>query len=397
MLEVKEGLGVYSEATCVEFHRLLVAELRAYKTALHKFRETHRTWTKVKDKSGKMNSEGSKGMCQNHGCKGLVDETKEQGGLSMWQGVGKQGPTDPKPMSSTSSGDAYGLAELQKALVERAQLLWQCAYLLWCIAYSQMFLCHLAMLQCGRWLHLPDKNDVGQLANWVPFSARLTVQHDKGGQDGGYEVDQEADQEFQCMHEAYRNGHSVQSIYLWWTRLQVSYWEAVNIFSTFGHEVATPVKNIKVNLLAEKCLGHSGGEMDPWETVVMNLVDRAAQASPQSQTDTNLSDIPLSRTRKQIRPFDGQAAVALLKKKIHEYALGKGYHPIFLAFQPSEYSEDKSTSYIANFHGRMHCEAVLSSLIKCYADNVCDANTGVGVLLKQHVKVMSCLRDRGLR
>jgi hypothetical protein len=300
-----------------------------------------------------------------------------------------------------SAGDDDGLAKLQKALVERAQLLWQCAYLLWRIAYSQMFLCHLALLQCGQWLHLPDKNGVGQLANSVPFSAHLTAQHNKGGQDGGmaagYEVDQEADQEFQCMHEAYRNGRSMRSVYLWWTRLQVSYWEAVNIFSTFGHEVATHVKNIKVNLLAEKRLGHSGGEMDPWESVVMSLADRAAQASLQSRTDTNLSDIPLSRTRKQICPFDGQAAVALFKKKIHEYALGKDCDPIFLAFQPSEYPGDKSTSYVANFYGGMHCEAVLASLIKCYVDNGYEANTGVGALLKQHVKVMSYLRDRGLR
>jgi hypothetical protein len=74
MLEVKEGLGVYSKATCVEFHWLLVAALCAYQMVLCKFHETHREWTKVKGYSGiLMKSMGSKGKDQNHTCKGWAN------------------------------------------------------------------------------------------------------------------------------------------------------------------------------------------------------------------------------------------------------------------------------------------------------------------------------------
>ena len=81
------------------------------------------------------------------------------------------------------------------------------------------------MLQCGRWLHLPDKNG------------------DMAAED---QVDQEVDQEFQCMHEACLNGHSIQSVYTWWIRLLVTQWEALDIYSTFGDKV---VEGIKIHIV----------------------------------------------------------------------------------------------------------------------------------------------------
>jgi hypothetical protein len=208
----------------------------------------------------------------------------------------------------------------------------------------------------------------------------------------GGEVDQE-DQEFDCMHEACNNGHSIQSIYLWWTRLQVSDLEASDIMSTFGSRVATPVK---INLLAERRLGIcGGGQMEPWETLVMNLTAQAARAPIDTGFSNNAS---MSRTWKQIPPFDAQATVALLKQKIDEYMLllGKNCHPIFLSFKPHAGLESELTSYIPNFDCGMHCEAVLASLIKFHTDNVGIAHTKAGILLKKHAEVMSYMHDHNL-
>jgi hypothetical protein len=358
----------------------------------------------------------SKGKGESHGRKGQGGGGMKQGDQIARQGKGRQNPTMAKASAAgskrppaTPPGDPDKLAELQGALVERAQLLWQCTYLLWRIAYSHIFPRHLALLQKGQWLHMPNQNDVGQPADRVQISPRLAGQYDKhgvvdAGEEGGstaaerVQADQEADQEFQHMHGACNNGRTIQSIYSWWTRFQVNDWEALNIVSTFGHGVANPVKSVKINVLAEKHLGRFGGEMEPWETVVMNLAARAAQASaahPPPTTDTD-SNVSMLRTWKQIRPFDGQAAVALLKKKIdNEYALlGSHCRPIFHAFRRPTYSSGESTSYVPKCYAGMHCEAVLASLIKCHPD---DVNTKAGILLKEHTKVMSCLRDRDLR
>jgi len=132
--------------------------------------------------------------------------------------------------------------------------------------------------------------------------------------------------------------------------------------------------------------------MDPWETVVKDLAARVP-APLQSRTVTSFSDIPLSRTWKQICPFDSQAAVALLKQKIDQYSIGNDCHQIFFAFQPSKDSEGELTVYKPNFYARMHCEAVLAALLNYCMDKVGSANAEA---LKQHVKVTSCLRDHGL-
>ena len=305
----------------------------------------------------------------------------------------KAGAANFKRPSATSPGDPDKLAKLQEALVESAQLFWQCTYLLWRIAYSRIFLCHLALLQKSQWLHMPNPNDNEQLADRV--SPHLVSQYDKYGDvdtdEGGGGM--AADQEFQHMHEAHNHGHSIQSIYLWWTRFQVSDWQALDVVSTFGHEVAAPVESVKINVLAERRLDHFGGEMEPWETVVMSLAARAAQASAAHPPPPD-ADSSVLQTWKHIRPFDGQAAVALLKKNIDKYALlGNRCHPIFFAFKPPMYSNGESASYVPKCYAGMHCEAVLASLIKYCAD---DVNTETGILLKEHVKVMYCLRDRDI-
>ena len=403
-LEKKEGLGVYNEDTCLEFQRLLVAALYAYRTALRVFQKAYAELTNAQDNALKMKRKCGNGKGRNLRQKGVNGENKGQGCMGMGPGRSEQKLTmakmdgaDSKPVSATSQSDADNLAELQKKLVERAQLLWQCTFLLWRIAYSQIFVCHLAMLQKGKWLHLPDKNDVEQTANLTLFAAGLAGQHDKvgivgaGEQDGTVaereEGDQDTDQEFQYMDEACNNGHSIQSVYLWWTRLQVSGLEALDIMSTFGSKIATPVK---LNLLAERHFSICGGQMEPWETVVMNLAAQTAQAP----IDAGSSNVSMLQIRKQIRPFDAQATVALLKQKIDEYVLlGKNCHPIFLSFKPPAGLKSELTSYVPNFDHGMHCEAVLASLIKYHRDNV---GAEAGILFKKHVKVMSCLHDHNL-
>ena len=312
-LEKKEGLGVYNEDTCLEFQRLLVAALYAYRTALRVFQKAYAELTNAQDNALKMKRKCGNGKGRNLRQKGVNGENKGQGCMGMGPGRSEQKLTmakmdgaDSKPVSATSQSDADNLAELQKKLVERAQLLWQCTFLLWRIAYSQIFVCHLAMLQKGKWLHLPDKNDVEQTANLTLFAAGLAGQHDKvgivgaGEQDGTVaereEGDQDTDQEFQYMDEACNNGHSIQSVYLWWTRLQVSGLEALDIMSTFGSKIATPVK---LNLLAERHFSICGGQMEPWETVVMNLAAQTAQAP----IDAGSSNVSMLQIRKQIRPL----------------------------------------------------------------------------------------------
>ena len=85
--------------------------------------------------------------------------------------------------------------------------------------------------------------------------------------------------------------------------------------------------------------------------------------------------------------------MALLKEKIGQYIIGDDCHQIFFAFQPSKDAEGELTVYKPHLYGRMHCEAVLVTLPDYYTDKVGSTNAEA---LKQHVKVTSCLRDRGL-
>jgi hypothetical protein len=404
---VEEGLGVYGEATCVEFHQLLVAALHAYRTSLRKFREAHKDLDKYNGEKMKR-----KGKGESHGRKGQGGGGMKQGDQIARQGKGRQNPTmakasaaDSKRPPATPPGDPDKLAELQGALVERAQLLWQCTYLLWRIAYSHMFPCHLALLQKGQWLHMPNQKDAGQPVARAQISPHLAGEYDKhgvvdAGEEGGstaaerVQVDQEAgqeeaDQEFRRMHRAYADGETMQSIYSWWARLQVTHLQALDILSAFGDEVATLDKGFKINLLAVR---HSPGEMEPWEAVVEDLAAQAAQASTspnRTPTDTNPPNIYKSRTRKQIRPFDGQATATLLKEKIdEEYERhGNCCHAIFKAFNPPALAKGTSGSepYIPRSYARMHCKGVLSALMKCLDD------AEVRTSLKEHAKVRSCL------
>jgi hypothetical protein len=346
-LEEKEGLGVYNEDTCLEFQRLLVAALHAYRTALQVFREAYGNLTDANNAKKKKNGKG-KG-------KGVND----------------------------SKTDADKLAELQKKLVETAQLLWQCAFLLWRIAYSQIFVCHLAMLQRGKWLRLPDKNDIGQTAL---LPACLAGQREVGvvgagkqGGDMGEDVGE--DDEFQRMHEACNNGHSIQSVYCWWIRLQVSHWQALDIYSAYGDEVMTACNYVKIHLIAAR---HSKAQMEPWETTIEQLAALAL-------TPPDPTKVSTSQTQKQIHPFDAQATVALLKQNIDKYLLlDKNCHAIFHSFRPVENS-DGSLSYTPSSYARGHCETLLAALMKHFVDNGEVVDTEDALLLKEHVKVKSCL------
>lgn len=243
------------------------------------------------------------------------------------------------------------------------------------------------VLEKGQWLGMPNQHDAGPLANCVLISVGHAGRHDKHETLDAYGElgSSECDEDFQNMRKACNNGNSLRSMYLWWTRYQVSDWEALKIVSTFG---ATPVEHVKIDVLAEKRPHHLGIQMEPWEAVVLNLAARVPQTSAaQPLTGTDSPSIAMSRIGKHIKPFDGQAIVALLKAKIDtEYALlGQRCHPIVLAFKSSMHPNGESCSYVPSCYTRMHCEAVLASTMECRANDV-DGKTGM--LQRDDCKVM---------
>jgi hypothetical protein len=138
------GLGPYSEATCYEFHQLVVATLSAYSSSLDTFCAAEwRLSMKRAENAAVMRDKGSHRM---QGSEGM-----EQGDESTMADVDADG-SKPKFADSQET-----LADLIVLRNECAEQLWACNFLLWHIAYSPIFCYHLVLLRKGGLLHMQAK------------------------------------------------------------------------------------------------------------------------------------------------------------------------------------------------------------------------------------------------
>jgi hypothetical protein len=338
--EVPEGTGAYTEATCYEFHQLLVASLMAYANALGALSEAECNW---------QNHPGTEAMKMRESC---------------------------------------------------AERVWQCTYLLWRIVYSQIFRQHLTLLARGAWL-LPlaqgdkdvsaadlcltpgvvghrfracknDKSGTGVKGGDVGGSTKdddaspLEQDADANDVDGGMEEDDdtsplEGDLDANDMDDDLAKAKP----YMTWFRLHVSPWASQEIISSFS-DALKGSQNVKLHLLAAEPLNTANMAMEDWETTIRNL----ASWQPTGEV-TNT--------------FDADTIIGRIKMHIREYVQIADVNPIFRAFRDHK----------PEFSGVLHCEIVLS-ILAAYADILIGDRSEYQRRLNALLKVRSSLRNYGI-
>jgi hypothetical protein len=176
---VPEGTGVYTEATCYEFHQLLVASLMAYANALGALCKAERDLEEHRD------------------------------------------------------------METMKTREDCTEKVWQCTYLLWRIACSHIFRQHLVLLRRGLWLHRPIDSQRELSAGELGLFTGLG---DAAGKDGDEDAHPIVDEELQCIRQIYGRGQHSLSMFASWIHLQVDHWVALEVISSFSCKTCAAVK-----------------------------------------------------------------------------------------------------------------------------------------------------------
>jgi hypothetical protein len=400
-LEVKKGLGVYSEATCFEFHQLLVAALSAYANTLGAFRDAQQELSLQKNASvkrdesvgrtedkgeGRMKDGTRKVEIQNDGPgaqgatmkkgKGKMagDQSKKQGGHGDVQKPTVAG-TDhvgPKPKLVPSSKEkSPRIQELTKVRNERAQQLWECSFLLWRISYSQILRDHLNLLDAAELLHMPGMAKLPLHPSEVRLYPGLNKSdvsecrsgsRDRADDEGDQVESQGEDEEFWTMGASVNA--SLAQVFERWMHLQVDHWATLQTVSptrpptTAHHSAATRIQNVHISLLSVDHPQQYNAKMEHWETTVRKLAVETPTGPHQLLTNANRSMVP-RRTGGCSSLFNAQAIIDFFKMKIDEYAKLEQSDAIFHAFKPKP---DAPNTYEPYFYGNVHCEAVLASL-----------------------------------
>jgi hypothetical protein len=217
----------YNEATCVEFHHLLVATLFGYGQALGDF----------------------------HDAKG------------------------------TGTGEASTPEELEQCALK----LWDLTHLLWRIAFSGIVQYHFWVLDSSGFLYTPVAGGKGSYEAAVPFAKKKTREGSLKVTNIA-NTDTEEDSEFQRLttHDPRQSQQGKRDLYgtpaalafRRWMRLHVSHFTALNILSTFSFGPGVQrIEDFKISLLSVK---HPGPPIqilkEEWEDVIRNLVPPPAHA-----------------------------------------------------------------------------------------------------------------------
>jgi hypothetical protein len=354
-LEVKKGLGVYSEATCFEFHQLLVAALSAYANTLGAFRDAQQELSLQKNASvkrdesvgrtedkgeGRMKDGTRKVEIQNDGPgaqgatmkkgKGKMagDQSKKQGGHGDVQKPTVAG-TDhvgPKPKLVPSSKEkSPRIQELTKVRNERAQQLWECSFLLWRISYSQILRDHLNLLDAAELLpaptelmekppfhpsevglysgrHTSDDNESQIGRDWADDNEG--DEGDKGDKGGIFES-QNADggggntelDGIEEINEEFTRSREICTqvpvFYQHWLRLQVNQWASLDVVCKHQVNALSHTSNpsIKISLMSMHHPTQFDQKVADWETIIYKLQTRVL-ASAKSPQPSTASDSP---------------------------------------------------------------------------------------------------------
>jgi hypothetical protein len=422
-LEVKEGLGVYSKATCYEFHQLLVATISAYANTLGRFCDAqHELNVYMNGGLGRAEMEEGSWNAETQRKRSTVPraQAKQMMG-AMPRGVRKSlAQTDyvsskPKPVDPQEKvADIWKLIERRNAY---AQLLWECTFLLWRIAYSQILRSHLELLDSAEMLHIPTLGKPSLLPSEVKLYPGLNEsggdesRSSSGGRGRAKENDEDEtiesygdDYEFCAM----RGASKLAQMFERWMRLHVDHWAALQtVSSTTGshsattsrHSVAIVAPNVHISLITVKHPRQYNGEMERWETTIRKLaaspVAQNTAGPHQPSRNNDQFTAPELRIGSSHNFFDAQTVIDLLKKEIDKYVKLEQSNLIFYAFKPK--SEARNT-YEPHFYGDIHCEALVASLIE-FMDDINafkSTNTDDVGRLKELIQVLFCLHDYNL-
>ena len=210
----EEQLRVYTEDTCVEFHRFFVAVLRGYRDALVK-------WRKICDAKRK---------------------------------------TDNAVLGGGKKESSYVQTRLQCAME-----VYDFGHLLWRIAYSQALRDHLGLLASNHQILLPTYG-----------SYKRGFYRSSGGDDReaiSQKARQEGDEEAQELQELMEQGDIV-FVHLRWIQLQVTQWAALDVLSSYSRRVTRVLKDsqISISLLAMK--RPHPGKMKDWRAMIRELISQ---------------------------------------------------------------------------------------------------------------------------
>jgi hypothetical protein len=399
--EANRGLGSYSEATCYEFHQLVVAAFLAYSSSLDTFCAAERKLSMkkaedaavMKDKDGRR-MRGSEGM--DEGDKPTVANTDAHGS---------------KPKIADSRETLEDLIGLRN---ECAEQLWKCNFLLWHIAYSPIFYHHLVLLREGGWLHMQaeghaelDPTQLRLSTSPCPCHKRAAGPYD-GDKDAGIGKSEEKhgdvhdddpeglDEEFRFMRATSINSNLDETFKIL-LQLQVCEWAALETVSSFTRKLPavpalypsqTPPPKVRIYLLAVRHPSQASDKMEHWKTTLEKLSAEAALTPIAPRPLTSADSSKVLKIGGRALFFDSQTVIRFLDKKIDQCAKLNGSDPIFHAFKLQENSPNL---YDLSSYGNVHCEATLACLME-YAGGL-NSTTPHGMNLQELIKVTSNLRD----
>lgn len=362
--KLEEGLGVYDETTCYEFHRLLVATIHTYTNALGALR--------MADREVNLSKEAGKTMRENFGHTS-GDQSKKHN-RELERSVNKFVVADVGDIgikSALAGSLKEDLDSLIKAREECAEWVWKFSFLLWRIASSQILSHHLVILDRSSLLQMPSQAGRAPRAETLGLFTGLssrrhengTVPHHQGwvaDEDNGRvryededgdtsEEDEGFDEEYCHIWEAFVGDKDFAIAFQSWICLQINDWTALQTISSWSLSVAKPYQGVKIHLLAMKEAGHARYEMEGWETILRNLAAEPPQLS---------NGLPVQSS------FDAQSAINLLKQKIDKYASDPRRDSILKAFTPKSKTADQYNPVIYSIHHFGELLALLMASLK---------------------------------
>jgi hypothetical protein len=255
--------------------------------------------------------------------------------------------------SEASKGGDINVAILKKV--------WNVAYLLWRITYSRIFRLYLTALGHVGALYLPQENKT--------HLYRVIVGTPQGGREVEVEEGGEEEEELRRLMDiriSHGNSSEITLVFLRWMQLQVSHFTAVNILSRLPRKLHS-LKDVKISLIAVNQPRPDPTKKEPWEETILKLSSRLASTGvPWSPTDAT--------------PFDPQAIISFLQKRINKFMFKDEPRSIFKSFRNWQHS----------LPGSVHCEAALASLA-VYTEQAINAEYRDKHVLTQLVNVCSCL------
>lgn len=247
-------------------------------------------------------------------------------------------------LANTKDRDEDELRKCQCRVKQCAEWLWKCYYLLWRISFSQMLPHHLALLSKGQCLSFPGSDNI------PADQESLRDRHGSSGVDASGQrnwaegEDGREDDYVHVLKQKFAADDNTGNMLYRWCRRQVVHFAAHAILTRYCTE-ADP-KDTLISIIAAR---DTTTEMVDWENLIHSLSAEAAK----------VPDTTHSSRACHLEPFDAPFAIREIKRRVQEFS-GMTCDSILKEFGRNI---DQALNLHPLFYGRLHCEAILASLI----------------------------------